>query len=143
MRVGLLLVIATGIASLAAAPVFAHHAFSAEFDRDLPLELTGTVTKLEWTNPHARFYIDVVDEDGNVVNWDLELGSPNGLMRRGWNRNSLQAGDVVSVTGHRAKFHPHVGNASTVTLADGNRVFAASSFENESPDPGSDENEDE
>jgi hypothetical protein len=73
-------------------PLQAHHAFAAEYDRDKPITLTGAMTKLEWTNPHARIYIDVKDDKGEVVNWDFELGPPNGLMRRGWNRNSLKAG---------------------------------------------------
>jgi Family of unknown function (DUF6152) len=110
---------------------FAHHSFSAEFDRDQPVEVTGTVTKVEWLNPHARFYVNVEDEDGNVVNWDFELGSPNGLMRRGWTRNSLKVGDTVTVNGYRARNHPSVGNASTVVLADGQKVFAGSSADNE------------
>ena len=98
----------------------AHHSFAAEFDRDLPITVTGTVTKVEWMNPHARFYVDAKDEkSGETVNWDFELASPNGLMRRGWNRNSMKIGDTVTVTGHRAKNNPLVGNASTVTLADG------------------------
>lgn len=111
------------------AAVLAHHAFAAEFSRDMPLGLTGTVTKVEWMNPHARFYIDVEDEDGNVVTWDFELGSPNVLMRRGWTRNSLQLGDRVTVTGFRARNDPHVGNATSVTLASGQKVFAGSSSE--------------
>jgi hypothetical protein len=115
------------------AAVQAHHAFSAEFSRDLPLEITGTVTKVEWMNPHARFYVDVEDESGEVVNWDFELGSPNMLMRRGWTRNSLQPGDVVTVTGHRARNAPHVGNAGSVVLGDGRKVFAGSSIEDENP----------
>ena len=123
-----LVVAAAGI--LLGAGASAHHSFSAEFDRDQPVELTGTVTKLEWLNPHARFYIDVEDEDGSVVNWDFELGSPNVLMRRGWTRNALQPGDVVTVSGWRAKNAPNVGNARSVTLADGSRVFAGSSAEN-------------
>jgi hypothetical protein len=82
-------------------------------------------------NPHARFYIDAKDDAGKTVNWDFELASPNGLMRRGWNRNSMKLGDVVTVTGHRAKNNPLVGNASTVTLADGKKLFAGSSSENE------------
>jgi len=109
----------------------AHHSFAAEFDRSMPITVTGAVTKVEWANPHARFYIDAKDEaTGETVNWDFELASPNGLMRRGWTRNSMKLGDVVTVTGHRAKNDPHVGNASTVTLADGKKLFAGSSAEN-------------
>jgi Family of unknown function (DUF6152) len=112
----------------------AHHSFAAEFDRNMPITVTGTVTKVEWANPHARFYIDAKDDtSGDTVNWDFELASPNGLMRRGWTRNSMKIGDLVTVTGHRAKNNPHVGNASTVTLADGKKLFAGSSSENEEP----------
>ena len=106
-----------------------HHAFAAEFDSDAPVELTGTVTNVEWMNPHARFYIDVEDEDGTVANWNFELSSPNGLMRRGWRRDSMKPGDVVNVEGFRAKNAPHVGNARSVTLADGRELFAGSSFD--------------
>jgi hypothetical protein len=112
----------------------AHHSFAAEFDRSQPVTVTGSVTKVEWANPHARFYIDAKDEaTGATVNWDFELASPNGLMRRGWTRNSMKLGDTVTVTGHRAKNNPHVGNASTVTLADGKKLFAGSSSESEAP----------
>ena len=121
-------------AVLAQGPVAAHHSFAAEFDRSLPVTVTGTVTKVEWANPHARFYIDAKDESGATVNWDFELASPNGLMRRGWTRNSMKLGDTVTVTGHRAKNNPHVGNASTVTLADGKKLFAGSSGDNETPE---------
>jgi hypothetical protein len=116
---------------LGAGAASAHHSFAAEFDRDMPVTVTGTVTKVEWMTPHARFYIDAKNEAGETVNWDFELASPNGLMRRGWNRNSMKIGDVVTVAGHRAKNNPLVGNASSVTLADGKRLFAGSSIENE------------
>jgi hypothetical protein len=112
----------------------AHHSFAAEFDRAMPITVTGSVTKVEWANPHARFYVDAKDEKGETVNWDFELASPNGLMRRGWTRNSMKLGDVVTVTGHRAKNNPLVGNASTVVLADGKKLFAGSSSENEAPE---------
>jgi hypothetical protein len=107
----------------------AHHSFSAEFDRDKPITLTGAITKLEWTNPHARIYIDVTDADGKVVNWDFELGPPNGLMRQGWNRNSLPPGTVVTINGFLSKDQEHVANARTVHLADGRQVLAGSSFD--------------
>jgi hypothetical protein len=129
-RVATLLVAAAG-ALLLTASASAHHSFAAEFDRAMPITVTGTVTKVEWMNPHARFYIDAKDDAGKTVNWDFELASPNGLMRRGWNRNSMKIGDLVTVTGHRAKNNPQVGNASAVTLADGKKLFAGSSSENE------------
>ena len=114
---------------LATVPVRAHHAFAAEYDADKPITLVGTVTKLEWLNPHARIYIDVKDESGKIVNWDCELGPPNGLMRRGWNRNSLKAGHVVTITGFRSKLSATNANARTVKLPDGRQVFAGSSFD--------------
>jgi hypothetical protein len=111
---------------MAAAPVLAHHSFAAEYDNNKALKLTGTVTKVEWQNPHARFYVDVKDESGKVTNWEFELGSPNGLMRRGWTRNSLKPGDVITVTGYQAKDGTSLGNARAVSLADGRKVFAGS-----------------
>ena len=132
MKQRLLLAVVAGFGLvLSQGAALAHHSFSAEFDRDLPVEVTGTVTKVEWLNPHARFYVNVEDEKGELVNWDFELASPNSLMRRGWTRNSLKVGDTVTLTGYRARNHPAVGNASTVVLADGHKVFAGSSADNE------------
>jgi len=114
---------------VAAVPAIAHHAFSAEFDRDKPVKATGTVTKVEWMNPHIWFYVDVKDEKtGKVINWGWEMGSPNGLARRGWTRNSMKIGDVVTVEGSAAKDGSNNANASSVILAStGKKMFAGSS----------------
>jgi len=128
MKAKLLAVLVAGLGLfLCTVPMLAHHSFAAEYDSTKPVTLTGTVTLVEWMNPHARFYIDVKDEKGETVNWELELGSPNGLMRQGWARTSLTIGDVVTVDGSRAKDGSNVANAKNVTLANGQRLFAASS----------------
>ena len=113
---------------LSAPAVIAHHSFAAEFDANKALTLKGIVTKIEWSNPHTYFYMDVTDANGKVVNWGMEMGSPNGLMRAGWTRNTLKVGDEVTVEGSQAKDGTHVGNARAVILAaTGKRLFAASS----------------
>jgi hypothetical protein len=109
---------------LAAVPMLAHHSFAAEYDRSKSVTLKGAVTKVEWMNPHARFYVDVKDDKGAVTNWEFELGSPNGLMRSGWTRNSLKQGDIVTVAGSLAKDGSHLANASSVTLDNGKKVLS-------------------
>ena len=111
----------------ASVPVAAHHSFSAQYDRAKPITLKGPVTKVEWINPHGRLYIDVKDAEGKVVNWEVELGAPAILSRNGWKRSAVPVGGEVTVTGYLAKDGSNLANASTVTLADGKRVFAGSS----------------
>src|SRR5579864_4036025 len=114
-----------GLLILAPLPLAAHHSFAAEYDSTKPVLLQGVVTKVEWMNPHARFYIDVKDDTGKVTNWELELTSPNGLKRNGWNRNSLKEGDTVTVEGYLAKDGSKLANARSVELADGRKVLSS------------------
>ena len=129
MRAKLLAATAAIGLMLAVVPVVAHHSFSAEFDAARPFKLTGVVTKVEWQNPHTIFYLDVTDDrTKKVTNWGFEMGSPNGLMRNGWTRNTLKIGDVVAVEGSLARDGSPYGNARAVVLAStGKRLFAASS----------------
>ena len=110
-----------------AAPASAHHAFAAEYDATQPILLNGTVTKVEWTNPHARFVMKVRDGGGKSASWELELGSPNVLQREGWSRTSLKPGDQVTVNGYRAKDGSNLANARNIRLADGRKVLTGSS----------------
>ncbi len=111
----------------AAASLSAHHSFAAEYDGTKPITVTGTVTKVEWTNPHARIYVDVKDDKGVVTNWNFELGGPLQLNRLGWKRDSVKAGDQVKVDGYLAKDGSKMANARNVVFADGRKVFAGSS----------------
>jgi hypothetical protein len=105
---------------------YAHHSFAAEFDADKPVKLTGTITKVQWRNPHIYFYVDVEDAKGATHNWALELSSPNGLARRGWTRDTLKVGDTITVEGARARDNTYKANASNVTLPGGKRLFNGS-----------------
>ncbi len=125
MRTKIPMVIA--VIALFIAPVVAHHAFSAEFDANKPVRLTGAVTKVEWINPHAWMHIDVKDAQGQVTSWSIELAAPNAMIRRGWNNNSIPAGTLVIVEGWQAKNGSNTANGGHVTLPDGRRLFAGSS----------------
>lgn len=128
-------VFAVGLSLMAASlPLLAHHSFAAEYDSNKPIKVAGVVTKVEWMNPHARFYVDVKDADGKVTNWNFELGAIPVLLKQGWTKNSLKVGDQVKVEGSAAKDNSNSANARSVTLADGRRVFGGSSAPNSAQD---------
>ena len=123
----LLLAVALALLAVTPGPAAGHHSFSAEFDITKKFNFTGTVTKVEWANPHVFFYVDVKDEKtGAVTNWAMEMGSPNGLMRAGWSRSTIKNGDRVTVEGSLARDGSPLGNAAVVVLAStGQRLFTA------------------
>ena len=127
MRTKLAIVVASAFLVLATAPAWAHHAFAAEFDANKPINLQGTVTKVEWINPHAWIHIDVTDADGKVTNWMVECGSPNIMLRRGFTKESLLPGIEVTVEGYRAKNGENWANGSNITFKDGKRLFLGGS----------------
>ncbi len=127
MRTKLAVMIAVAGLFMSAAPVFAHHAFAAEFDAKRPVKLRGTVSKMEWINPHAWIHVDVKGEDGNVVSWMIEAGTPNTLFRRGFTKNSLAQGTEILVDGYQAKDGSNRANGRDVTFTDGRKLFLGSS----------------
>jgi len=124
------LLLLIGIFSALPLVVYAHHSWS-EYDAKIQVLITGTVSKVEWKSPHARLYVDVVEAGGQTVNWNIELPSPNTLMRRGWKRHDVQAGDQVQVTGIRARNYPHIGIATSVLDGDGAAMFSGTVTPNE------------
>jgi hypothetical protein len=126
MRTPFFIIAATLAALAASTPLSAHHSFAAEFDGSKPVTLTGTVTKMDWINPHAWLHMDVKGPDGRVVSWMVEGGAPNSLLRRGWNKNSRPPGTTVVVQGFRARDGSNRANGRDVMLPDGKKLFIGS-----------------
>ena len=114
--------------------IAAHHSFSSEYDPEKIFKVTGVVSKVEWTNPHVRFYVDVTT-DGKVTTWNLELASPSALIRNGWTSRTLKVGDTVTVDGYSGKAVPTRGNARSVVVADGRSLFAGTANDTDGPQP--------
>ena len=136
MRTKLFALIAGLGVLLAAVPVSAHHAFGAEFDASKPVKFRGTVTKMEWINPHAWIHIDVKGDDGKVTSWMIETAAPNALLRRGWTKNSLLIGTDILVEGYQAKDGTNRANGSIITFTDGKKLFVGSSAGDPGAAPG-------
>jgi hypothetical protein len=134
MRNHLRIVIAVFVLLAASSYVWAHHAFSAEFDANKPVKLKGNVTKMDWINPHAWLYIDVKNANGKVDSWMIELGPPNALLKRGWTKTSVPPGIEVLVDGYQSKDGSMRANGRDVTLPNGNKLFAESSFAGATPE---------
>lgn len=124
-----------GLGIMAAAPVLAHHSFAAEFDATKAVRLTGTLTRIEWTNPHSYFYLDVKDDKGTVANWACEGGGPGALSRRGFRKGDVKLGDTLIIDGYQAKDHSHMIDARRVTLPDGRSIYGGATGDGGPGDP--------
>ena len=133
MRQNSILALAVFGVVLAAAPLMAHHSFAAEYDNKKPVKLTGTITKIDWMNPHVYFFMDVEDAGGKVTSWGFEMGPPNLLQNQGWTKNTMKIGDVVIVDGTLAKDGTNQANARSVTLQSTGKKLGAASSENTTP----------
>jgi len=131
-------VLGLGIIYMSTPPgtVLAHHSFAAEFDATKAVRLTGALTRIEWTNPHSYFYLDVKDEKGNVVNWACEGGGPGALSRRGFRKGDVKIGDTLIIDGYQAKDHSHMIDARRVTLPDGRSIYGGANGDGGPGDPG-------
>ena len=130
-------VLAVGLSLLLAAPIYAHHSFSVEYDANKPVTFEGVVTKIEWTNPHARVYVDVAGTGGAVNNWNLELASPSALARNGWSSRTLKTGDKVKVSGFEGRAaNTYRMNATSIVLPSGKSLFSGSADDGSPPAPG-------
>jgi hypothetical protein len=127
--------IVVAAALLISRPVAAHHSFAAEYDATKPVTLTGSVTKVEWMNPHVYFHIDVKDSAGAVINWSIEGGAPNTLYRAGWRKDSVKFGDVVTVYGYLARDGTHLANMRSAMLSDGRNLFGGQNDGGPPPKP--------
>jgi hypothetical protein len=127
------------VVSISAVQAHAHHSFAAEFDVNKPVRLVGKVTRIDWTNPHTYFFLDVTDANGKVTNWAIEGASPGALSRRSWDKNDLKVGDMVVVEGYRAKNGSNVANGRRVTLPDGRSLYGGSPGDGGPGDNGTDQ----